>query len=348
MPYFATLLDYNYLSRLLALHASIGCYHKSFILYIVCLDDKLYDHLSNNQLEHTVLVSVKQIEQFYPELQVLKKERKPIDYIFTLSPYYPSFILERYPDTSFICSLDVDQYFFSNCESIFDDLKNYSVLIMPHRFPDKLKHHEKYGTYNVSFQVFKNDEIGVACLKLWREQCFAWCKDELEGDKFADQKYLNSWKDFFENKVRPIDNPGVGLAPWNIENYPITLRNGNVYVGDNKLILFHYQGLRFLNSRLVNSGFSYYQVATNNVFVHNILRPIITHLSKASKKRKDTIRRVISEDKKGLVSQINAEGFYYILGEKVINMDRVYYLNNYRKKISGLFNRFKNIYRQAR
>lgn len=346
MLYFAAILDSNYLSRLITMYDSLSRYHKQFTIFIICLDDNLYEHLRINVLPNSELVRLSELESFYPELIEVKKERGIIDYIFTLSPFYPSFILEKHPEIPFICSLDVDQYFFGNCETVLRNLDTCSVLITPHRFSDKLREYEKYGIYNVSFQIFKNNDIGKACLELWREQCLHWCKDELDGDRFADQKYLNVWQDSFGAQVLPIDNPGFGLAPWNIENYSITVKNRKVYVDDNELVLFHYQGLRFLNASLVNSGFCHYQVATSKVVTRFILQPIIANLSKATfYKGKDTIKRVIAPAEKGLLNQVNAEGFFFLLGKKIISMDRVHYFNNYIKRFSGLLNRFKNIYR---
>jgi hypothetical protein len=316
---------------------------------VVCLDDKLYQYLEAKKLPNIISIKLTDLEQFYPELEQIKKERSPIDYLFTLSPYYPSYILEKYTDLSFICTLDADQYFFSSADGIFSELDHCSVLITPHRFTEKLKHFERYGLYNVSFQVFKNDRYGTECLKIWREQCFAWCKDEWEDNKFADQKYLETWEKHLGNKVQPINNPALGLAPWNIENYELSLKHGDVYVNSNPLILFHYQGLRFLKEKLINSGLAHYSVKSTKLIAHHILQPIVTHLSKVSiQKRKDNIARYSVKNKSGFFNQVTSPGIYFLVGRKLINMDRIYFFNNQRKKFSGLFNRFKNIYGQKR
>lgn len=340
MLHFAAILDINYLGRLMGLYDSMSRHHKHFVLYIVCLDDKLHNHLSDNNLRNTVVIPVKEIEAFYPELLLLKKERSPVDYIFTLSPYYPSFILQKYSEIPFICSLDVDQYFFSSSDVVFEQLEQCSVLITPHRFCDKIKHLEAYGKYNVSFQVFKNDSHGRGCLKLWRHQCYSWCKDVLEDDKFADQKYLDTWQQQFGDKVQPIKNVGLGLAPLNFENYTITIKNNTVFIDEEKLILYHYQGLRFMSGNLINSGMATYKANASKALLAGVLQPIVSHLVKTNAKaQKDSIGRIVAVKGKGFLNRINSEGFYMLLGKRLISLDRLYYFNNKRKEISGLFNR---------
>jgi hypothetical protein len=346
MLYFATIFDINYLSRGLAFYDSMYKHHRDFVLYIVCLDDKVYSFFLENKFEKVTPVQLAEIENFYPELLVVKAERSKIDYIFTLSPYYPSFILSHNPEIPFICSLDVDQYFFGSCEPVFKELEKHSVLIMPHRFPDKLKHLEKYGIYNVSFQVFKNDPWGRDCLQLWQRQCYHWCKDELEEDKYADQKYLETWDCHFRDNVKAIDNPGLGLAPWNLATYKIAVRNDTVFVGNNKLILFHYQGLRFLNKNLINTGISKYGVKASKIVVRYILQPIVNHLSRTNtKKITDTISRVTVLKENGFLKRINSEGMYCLLGNKMTSLDSVYLFNVKKQRLNGLFNRLKNLYR---
>jgi hypothetical protein len=324
-------------------------YHPEFVLYVLCLDEKVYASLASRYLKNIRLIHLSEMEEFYPELAEVKAQRKFIDYIFTLSPYYPSYILEQDPGIPFICSLDCDQFFFGNSEELFAELKDHSILIMPHRFSERLKDKEEYGTYNVSFQVFKNDEYGKECLKLWRTQCYDWCEDRLDGERFADQKYLNTWANYFGEKLKVIPNSGLGLAAWNIENYKITLKGRNVFIDDHKLILFHYQGLRFLTGRLVNSGFSQYGVKSSPILTNFVFKPIITELIKGnSLNRKDTMHRVSYRRESGIFNKINDYGMFYIFKNVPVSMELIYKFNLKKRSLHGIFTKFKNFYRSAR
>ena len=41
-----------------------------------------------------------------------------------------------------------------------------------------------------------------------------------------------------EDNIEIIDNPGVNLAPWNLENKYIEKKNGELYVNEKKIIFF--------------------------------------------------------------------------------------------------------------
>ncbi len=344
MLYFAAILDYNYLGRLIGLYGSLNRHHDEYTLFVICLDDKLYQYLEAKKNKNIVPLKREDLEEFYPELKKIKEERAAIDYLFTLSPYYPSYILEKYPEIPFICSLDVDQYFFANSGEIFNDLDNHSILITPHRFTETLKSLERHGVFNVSFQVFKNDQHGKECLRLWRSQCYEWCKDELEDGKFADQKYLESWVQHFGSNVKVIDNIGLGLAPWNLNNYNLSLRKGHVFVDKNRLILFHYQGLRFATNNLVNSGLAAYGAKASQIFIKFILTPIVISLSKINSGH-DKISRISYEAGKGFISKINYDGMFYLFGNRLLSMNSIVRLKEKKYRISGLFTRLKNLYR---
>jgi hypothetical protein len=346
--YFASIFDINYLSRGLTLYESIRKWHNDFVLFVVCLDEEVKRYFLVNTLDGIELITISEIEENYQELLEVKNIRSYIDYVFTLSPYYPSFILKKNPSIPFICSLDCDQYFFNNSEFVFQGLENHSVLVMPHRFTEQVKHHSIYGRYNVSFQVFKNNETGNNCLSLWRKQCLEWCSDKLEGELFADQKYLETWDSYFGDEINEIDHIGLGLAPWNLGKKKITLRKRILYVENDLLILYHYQGLRFVSRSLFNSGLSFYRVKPLFSFIRYVLQPIIKSLLfYQNKSGIDSIGRNLHQKTEGksLFKMITSYGMFYIIRNTLINIDFIYRLKIERSRIYGLYTKLKNVHR---
>lgn len=330
--YFSTIFDINYLSRGLLLLKTMREHHNDFSLFIVCLDEDVKAYFLKNKYEEVTLVTLSEIENEYPQLLSVKATRKKVDYIFTLSPFYPSYILTKNPQIPFICSLDADQYFFGSCESAFAALDQYSVLIMPHRFPERLKAAETFGKYNVSFQIFKNNETGNSCLSLWRKQCLEWCKDELEDGKFADQKYLDGWPERFGNEVGEIKDIGIGLAPWNLEGNKIEIKNGELLVGNQVLKLFHYQGLRFHSSKIIDSGLFCYFVRPQPGFKKYILSKIVRGLSTLQQNQKDSIiRNGISPNTKNVFEKINGHNYFYKQGNWLISLDAVFFIKRVKR-----------------
>jgi hypothetical protein len=282
MYHFTAIFDHNYITRAKILLLSLKQTNIEFTFYAVALTPECERLLETSNIDNLIIISLNEIEIYYPELSDLKKERDRTDYIFTLSPYYPLYILSKYDKIPHICSLDVDQYFFSSPSPIFDDLKTHSILITPHRFSTELLKQDmlKHGKYNVSFQVFKNNKIGLSCLELWRKQCKQWCYDRLEENLFADQKYLDLWEAIFPKEVKPISNIGLGLAPWNINQYKLKFRNEQLFIDDTLLILYHYQGLRILEGQLFDTRLDKYHVTINKNIVEYIYQPIIETLSR--------------------------------------------------------------------
>lgn len=275
---FSAIIDKNYIPRLNTLLFSLRKYCKDFNFFVIALDIETFDYFQ--KIKNCFPVSVKEIHTFYPELDKIEKERDRVSYIFTLSPFYPSYILEKFPKLDHICSLDSDQYFFSSPEPLFKLLDNYSVLITPHRFSKKLKelNFERFGKYNVSFQVFKRDSIGLSCLQLWREQCLNWCFDYEEFGWYADQKYLDVWQELLGECVYVIENKGVGLAPWNVEDVTIYKQGSEVLVDKQKLILYHYQGLKILEFGLIYTFIDNYMKSNPPLLNSLVYKPIISKL----------------------------------------------------------------------
>lgn len=290
--HFASIFDHHYFSRAIALYESLEQTGIDFSFYAIALTPECIQLLERLNKDNIQIISLQEIESYYPELELVKKQRSQIDYVFTLSPYYPSYIFVKHSHIDHICSLDADQYFFSNPKEIFDLLSEGSILITPHRFSQKQieEGYEVNGKYNVSFQVFKNNSIGKACLELWRKQCIDWCEDKAIDGKFADQKYLETWQGHFPSEVIPIDHVGLGLAPWNISQYQIKERKGVIMVNDSPFILFHYQGMRILSDAIIRSGLDAYKATASKIIRNKIYYPIVKSILK-NNPRVDAISR---------------------------------------------------------
>jgi hypothetical protein len=264
--YFTTFFDKNYLSRGKVLFDSMDRHIDDFVLYVLALDDKVSKFVSESNDSRLVLIELEDIERKYPELRLAKKNRSKIEFYFTLSPFLPLYILVSHPEIEVITSLDADIFFLNSPSQLFKDFEKYSIMITAHNFPHNLEHLEKYGKYNVSFQSFRRNKEGLECLNKWKEQCFEWCYDVLENDKFADQKYLDSWTKDFDN-VLVLSDSRFGIAPWNANKYRIYKRGDKFFSGGNKLVFFHFHGLRFLEGNVVKHGLDRYNARmTNGLF----------------------------------------------------------------------------------
>jgi hypothetical protein len=262
MKSFCTYFDQHYIVRGLTLYRSLEEHAGPFTLYVLCLDEFTFDTLQKLKRPNLVPIPLSQFEAGDTALLEAKKKRTRIEYFFTCSPSLPLYIFRQYPDIDLLSYVDADLFFVSSLEPLYSELSDKSVLIIGHRFPERLKWLERTGVFNVGFLSFRRDRYGLKCLQVWREQCLDWCYDRVEDERFADQKYLDTWPARFDPHVVVLGHKGANVAPWNWMNYEIRRVNGRVTIDGEPLIFYHFAGMKILNRWLCNPGLSYYGKGT--------------------------------------------------------------------------------------
>ncbi len=262
MTYFATLFDYNYLSRGIVLYNSLKLHCTHFTLYILALDIQTERFFTENHFEDIVLISLHELEENDSQLFSIKPKRSLFEYYFTISPCFPLFLLTKY-NLPHICTLDADIKFYSSPSLLFEYLKEYSIVITPHKFSKENSNLTSYGKFNVSFQIFKNDEVGYSCLNHWRDQCIDWCYDYVDGYKFADQGYLNNWPLVYKDSLKILDDDVSGIAPWNVNQYKMEFKKRMFFNNSKELIFYHFQGFNSFQDNIATGSFEKYNVKIN-------------------------------------------------------------------------------------
>jgi hypothetical protein len=275
----ATLFDINYLPHGLTMRYSLLRQNVSFNLYILCLDEDTYNYFVNERNQFTFPIKLTELETLFPDLIPIKSSRKYIEYIFTLSPIWPLFLFNKFPEIDLLTTMDADLFFFSDPTSAIVNNKNYPIHITPHSFNKINEYREIYGKFNVSFQTFSRNSIAFKCLNRWKDECFNWCFDFLDDNRFADQKYLDSWPNVYENDVFVYDKLGIGIAPWNIGGSKLEVKHGQIYINNSLLIFYHFHHLRKINSILFSSGLSIYGVKNRLKILMLIYSPYLKSLN---------------------------------------------------------------------
>ena len=177
--HFCTMFDHNYLPRGLVLYHSLMEHCKTATLHVLCLSEECYTYFDRQKFPGLTISRLAELEQFDPQLTGVKNTRRWVEYIFTMSPCWPLFVFHKSPDIHVLTSIDCDTAFFSDPTPALLHMQHTSVGIVGHRFPGRLKHLEIHGIFNVGFQSFRRDEVGIACLNWWRERCLEWCEGHL-------------------------------------------------------------------------------------------------------------------------------------------------------------------------
>lgn len=265
MYYFCTYFDQNYLSRGLALYRSLREHCPAFKLWVLCLDEATHDALSELGLPEIELIALNNFERNDKPLLRAKQNRTQVEYYFTCTPSLPLYIFNHWHEVDLITYLDADVFFFANPTPVFQELGQGSIAIISHRFPPHMKYREKWGKYNVGFLSFRRDSHGIECLNWWRAQCNEWCHDREEDGKFADQKYLDDWPSRFLDVV-VLSHKGANLAPWNLSNYHLRHeKSGVLMVDEQRLIFFHFHGLRRINNWMYDPSWIEHDVKSSAV-----------------------------------------------------------------------------------
>lgn len=222
-----TLFDKNYLTKGLALLSSIGDWMDNrsdwVRVFVLAMDEETENAVetfaSVVDVRHPVnvrTISYSYLERNFSPLQRAREDRSYVEYLWTLAAVFAKFCSRRFHLDS-IAYLDSDTCFFNELDLLYDEIRS-DVCIVPHRWCHKYTERlQVNGTYNVSWVYFHGSH-GMECLTNWRNQVLDWCKNEVMPDgRFADQGYLEDWPEKWGAQV--IAHPGIGLAPWNQEQY---------------------------------------------------------------------------------------------------------------------------------
>lgn len=233
IEHFVTLFDFNFLPQGLALHASLERHLKgSFKLWILCLDDQVFDCLILLGLFNISLLRLSQLEK--SALLIAKTNRTLREYCWTLTPFAPFFVFDADKTVQRVTYLDADTWFLKNPSKIFSELElsHKSVLITDHAYAFEYDQSQTSGKYCVQFMTFLRSD-GEPVRAWWEERCLEWCHARYEDGKFGDQKYLEKFPELFPDRVHVAKGLDNFMAPWNATRF--SLKNA---------VLWHFHGLR--------------------------------------------------------------------------------------------------------
>ncbi len=247
---FCTIFNHEYLSRALAMYASLKKNCDSFHVYAYVLDDVCLRYFQTGDFPNLTILPIAVAED--AELLKVKKERTLGEYCWTCTPSLILCTIQKY-NLKHCTYVDADLYFFQNPKILVQEMGDDSVLITPHNFSTEYKSALRFGKYCIQFMTFKNDEYAMKALRWWREACMNWCYNRLEDGKFGDQLYLDDWLTRFE-KIHELQQEG-SFAPWNNLTFDIVEENGQKILVNKKtlrrspLVFYHFHGFKFIEER---------------------------------------------------------------------------------------------------
>ncbi|MDF2891772.1 MAG: Nucleotide-diphospho-sugar transferase [Clostridia bacterium] len=237
--YFCTITTNSYLLKALALYESIYMnMGKSFHIWICTIDKISYDLLIKINLPNASIIYVGEIEN--KRLLEAKNNRYVNEYCWTIKASLVKHILKQHNDIDSILYLDSDTFMFSNPRVFFEGLKKNDVLLTCHNFGDGVYFLTRQkGLFNAGIVGFKNSRNALRILNWWENRCIEWCYNDVQPNRFGDQKYLETINNKHP-KTAVIKSVGGNAAMWNIEHSDIKNLDNKVYINDDILMFFHF------------------------------------------------------------------------------------------------------------
>jgi hypothetical protein len=273
---YCTYLDHNYLSRAVVTIASLRRFDAKTPIYILALSDLCATMLHELALPNVEIIPLATLEAAYPELAEIKATRKKIEYYFTLSPFLPHYLFAQ-TTADRITYIDADLYFFTSPTAVLDSLGAASVAITPHRFSFEYRNHFIFGSFTVAWITYRRCAEGLDCLNTYKAECTAWCYDRLEGERFGDQKYLDTWPDRYPS-LKIIEHKGVNLAIWNIHNYMFRMKNDVLMVDEDPLVFYHFSSTKMLPDGTVRVPMLSRGGRSKAVLLQHVINPYVAIL----------------------------------------------------------------------
>jgi len=240
MIVFVTLFDKGYIVRATALACSFIRHCTGDVLLLGCMDTDSAELLGRMELPGARVLSP---DAFITgDLLSLKSKRNTAEYCWTTKPFLLAYALEAYPEAEWVVYLDADSLIFGSIAPVLRQSGETTCLFTPHNFSREFAQYEtSVGRYNAGFVAFSNSDSGRHALANWRSLCVGSVSANPNGNEYGDQKYLD------ELAVRWCADPyavnkGLNVAPWNMGKYCFSEASGQVFVDDDKLIFFHFQG----------------------------------------------------------------------------------------------------------
>lgn len=282
MRIYCTLFDGGYIARGVALAESLNAHCTPHRLYVLCMDEDACTLLTRLNIPNIILIRRDELEAADKQLAEVQPTRNTVEYYFTSKASLIRYVLGKNMNCDRVTYLDADLFFFSDPARLDSEIAVSSVAVIEHRFSPGNQHLNKFGRFNAGWLSIRNDLMGHQCIDWWRSRCLEWCHDYVEGDRYADQKYLDEIPELFG--ATAVSNIGANLAPWNIGSYILSHQGIKVFVDSQPVIFFHFQGVKRLLGPLFESGLASYRQQLTSVARDYLFMPYLEKWGEADRK----------------------------------------------------------------
>lgn len=240
---YGTILDSKFLPQGLALYRSFEREVSEGRFYFFAMDAEAETLLAKIVLPRGRVVPAAAIR--HPALEAQRSWRSFPEYCWATKPLAIAYMLAHDEEAEWAVYLDSDMAFFADPAAAFRCARhNVLGFFTPHRFnPGMESWPARVGRHNGGFGAFRKRAESGAILDRWLRDCLARPDKAARKGETFDQKILDDIV-ASEGGVLSLDDPGINLAPWNIDNYRIADSGGKPSVDGQPVSIYHFQSLR--------------------------------------------------------------------------------------------------------
>lgn len=158
-------------------------------------------------------------------------------------------LLAQRPNVTKIMYIDPDIKVFNSLAILESMLDKYEILLTPHLLDAEteisaIEANEisalKHGVYNLGFFAARTSGQGLAFIRWWAERLRLFCRDDIPGGLFTDQRWCDLAPAFF-SKLGIVRDRGCNVATWNIVHRRLSRdESGVLYAADAPLRFYHF------------------------------------------------------------------------------------------------------------
>lgn len=158
-------------------------------------------------------------------------------------------LLAHRPGVEKIMYLDPDIKVFNSLSSLDSLLNQYEILLTPHLLDaeqdiNAIQDNEisalKHGVYNLGFFAARTSGQGLGFIRWWAERLRLFCRDDIPGGLFTDQRWCDLAPAFFSG-LGIVRDRGCNVATWNIAHRCLSKDDAGVFfVAGTPLRFYHF------------------------------------------------------------------------------------------------------------
>jgi hypothetical protein len=260
-----TICSNNYLAQASVLMESFKKYNSGFHTAIVLVDE-INDTVNYAEIKSDEITLISELDSYC--LIQLYYKYNIIELSTAIKPFVFKYYIEKYADVSLMYYFDPDLKFFSDIDSINEQLLNTSIVLTPHItspiLPDGLQPQEplflNYGIYNLGFLGLNPCHADAKrLLEWWGDRTFNFGYDDIKNGLFVDQLWMNFAPIFFSDVLVSLDK-GLNMGPWNLHERRIQKEDGNEVLLHNgeRLKFYHFSSYNYNNPEALSKYYSRY------------------------------------------------------------------------------------------